>query len=91
MNEIDQQLAKLRRDFPSWEIWFVNHATQKGGTWCANPWAKQHDRRNVLHADTPGHLAEYIRDREAETATDGALSDAAARDLAEGDPLDPRD
>jgi hypothetical protein len=64
VNEIDQRLAELRRDFPAWEIWFVNAATLPGGTWCANPWAKKHDRRNVLNADTAEHLAAYIRDRE---------------------------
>jgi hypothetical protein len=51
----------------------------------------QHDRRNVLNADSAEHLAEYIRNREASTATDDALSDAAAREFSERDPSDPRD
>jgi hypothetical protein len=56
---LDQALADLRRRFPQWEIWYVPRAFG-GQTWCANPWAKKDDRRNVLHADTPEHLAEYI-------------------------------
>jgi len=57
----DAQLAGLRRQFPLWEVWFVRLALG-GITWCANPWAKKDDRRNVLHADTAEHLAEYIVD-----------------------------
>jgi hypothetical protein len=60
----DAQLAELRRRFPPWEVWYVPSAVRKGGTWCANPWAKKDDRRNVLHADSADHLAEYICEAE---------------------------
>jgi hypothetical protein len=63
----DEQLAALQEQFPGWEIWYVPRAVQPGLTWCANPWAKKDDRRNVLHAGTPAHLAEYIA--EAETGS----------------------
>ena len=58
----DEQLAELQAKFPLWQIWYVPHAIDGGATWCANPWAKQDDRRHVLHADTPEHLAEHIAD-----------------------------
>ena len=63
---VDEHLAALRAEFPKWEIWVVYNAVGPP-TWCANPWAKKDDRRNVLHADKPGHLAEYIS--EAETGS----------------------
>jgi hypothetical protein len=88
VNEVDQQFAKLSADWPGYKIWYVPLALG-GYTWCAHKHGTH--RRTVIHADTAAHLDEYIRDREAETATDNALSDVAARDLAEGDPLDPRD
>jgi len=55
-----ERLEDLRRRFPLWEIWYVPRVTQKGAVWCANPWSKKDDRRNVLHADKPEHLAEYM-------------------------------
>jgi hypothetical protein len=68
----EAEVAELRRQFPLWEIWFVDAATRKGGTFCANPWAKKDDRRNVLHADTAEHLAEYIAEYEDEHMTETA-------------------
>jgi hypothetical protein len=63
----DEQLTDLRRQFPAWQIWYVP-SSGRGGTWCANPWAKEKDRTGVLHADKPEHLAEYMREFEAEHA-----------------------
>jgi hypothetical protein len=69
VTETDQALAELRAKYGArWEIWYVPHSVQRGGTWCANPWSKKDDRRNVLHADKPEHLAGYIADAEAEAA-----------------------
>jgi hypothetical protein len=62
----DDLLAELRRRFPAWQVWFVRSSVAKGGTWCANPWAKEKDRTGVLHADKAAHLVEYIIDYEAE-------------------------
>jgi hypothetical protein len=62
----EAQVAELRRQFPLWQIWFVPWSTRPGGTFCGHPWAKQDDRRGVLHADTAAHLSEYIREAEAE-------------------------
>jgi hypothetical protein len=76
------QAEELRKQFPLWEIWYVPIALG-GITWCANPWSKKDDRRNVLHAETAEHLAEYIREREADIA-DQALNEAASRDLTDG-------
>jgi hypothetical protein len=64
-NSIDNDLAALRERFPTWQIWYVPHAVDGSLTWCANPRAKQDDRRNVLHADSPGHLADYIAEAQA--------------------------
>jgi hypothetical protein len=71
----DARLAELRRQFPLWEVWFVRLALG-GVTWCANPWAKKDDRRNVLHADTAEHLAEYI----AEHTEDGLRAQGIRRE-----------
>ena len=76
------QAEELRKQFPLWEIWYVPIALG-GITWCANPWSKKTDRRNVLHADSAEHLADEIRDYEADIA-DAALREAAARDLTDG-------
>jgi hypothetical protein len=58
-------LAELRRRFPLWQVWYVP-SSGRGGTWCANPWAKEKDRTGVLHADRAEHLADYMREYEAE-------------------------
>jgi hypothetical protein len=60
-----EELEILRKRFPRWQVWLVPHALDGGATWCANPWSKKDDRRNVLHADKPEHLAEYISEAEA--------------------------
>ncbi len=61
----DQHLAALKERFGArWEIWYVPRL-YGGPTWCANPWAKKDDRRNVLNADSPEHLAEYIAEYRA--------------------------
>ena len=66
---LDQDLAALKERFGArWGIWYVPLALG-GQTWCANPWSKQDDRRNVLHADRPEHLSEYIAEAEAEEGT----------------------
>ena len=64
----EAEVADLRKQFPLWEIWFVAWSTRKGGTFCANPWAKKEDRTGVLHADKAEHLADYMREHEAEHA-----------------------
>lgn len=36
----DEQLAKLRADWPAWHIWYVPHSKDgvlTGITWCAQP------------------------------------------------------
>jgi hypothetical protein len=60
-----ESLEDLRRRFPLCQIWYVARVTEKGAVWCANPWAKRDDRRDVLHADKPEHLAEYITEAQA--------------------------
>ena len=62
----EAEVAELRKQFPLWEIWFVAWSTRKGGTFCANPWAKKEDRTGVLHADKAEHLGDYMREYEAE-------------------------
>ncbi len=62
----EEALADLKARYGDrWEIWIV-HNVVGPPTWCANPRAKKDDRRNVLHAGRPEHLAEYIAEAEAE-------------------------
>ncbi len=64
MTTADEALAALREQWGSrWEIWVVPLALG-GERWCA----RRHGDplRDVIHADTPGHLAEYITEAEAE-------------------------
>jgi hypothetical protein len=62
----DEHLAALKERYGErWEIWVVHNAVGPP-TWCANPWSKKDDRRNVLHADRPEHLAEYIAEYRAD-------------------------
>lgn len=60
----DEELTALKARYGArWEIWVVYNVTGPP-TWCANPWAKKDDRRDVLHADRPEHLGEYIAEAE---------------------------
>jgi hypothetical protein len=63
----DQALADLRARYGArWQVWYVPHALDGSVTWCAHPWSKKDDRRGVLHADKPEHLAEYITEAETQ-------------------------
>ena len=64
MTTADEALAALREQWGArWEIWVVPLALG-GERWCA----RRHGAplRDVIHAHTPGHLAEYITEAEAE-------------------------
>ena len=83
MSTTDGQAAALRaKHGERWKIWYVPLALG-GYTWCAR--IHGDDLRNVIHADTAGHLDEHIRLREEDLATDARLSYEAARDLDSGD------
>ena len=74
----DQATALRERHGGRWKIWYVPLALG-GYTWCAR--IHGDDLRNVIHADTAGHLDEHIRLREEDLAADAALCEDAARDL----------
>ena len=59
-----QRQALLQAEFPAWEIWYVPLALG-GMTWCARRYGDL--LRNVIHADTAAHLAEYVQEAQAET------------------------
>lgn len=63
---LDEQLAALQQQFPDWQIWYVPLSLRRGVIWCANPWAKVDNRRNVLHADSADRLAAEITNYQAE-------------------------
>lgn len=54
----DAALGWLRGSYPLWRIWYVRtwDGARSGIAWCAER-ASDGLRQ---HADTPGHLAEYI-------------------------------
>jgi hypothetical protein len=61
---VDEALAALREHWcGQWEVWVVPLALG-GERWCA----RRHGDPlpDVLHADIPEHLAEYIAEAEAE-------------------------
>ena len=60
-NPTDQTVADLERDWPRWQSWVV-HRVIGGPLWCARRWD---DEKRLLHADTPGQLAEYLEDEAA--------------------------
>jgi hypothetical protein len=71
---LEEALAALREQWGErWEVWVVRLALG-GERWCA----RRHggELRNVLHADTPGHLAEYITEAEAEAEAEAASDEA---------------
>ena len=76
---LDEQRAALQQEFPDWEIWYVPLALG-GTTWCANPWAKVDNRRNVLHADTADRLAVEITNYQAEHPAEFPGAQAASHD-----------
>jgi len=83
VNTAGDQAAALRaKHGERWKIWYVPLALG-GYTWCAR--IHGDDLRNVVHADTAGHLDEHIRLREEDLATDARLSGEASRDLGGGD------
>ena len=64
MTTVQEALDALREEWgQAWEIWCVPLALG-GERWCA----RRHgdDLPNVLRADRPEHLAEYITEAEAE-------------------------
>ena len=59
MSTVEDQAAALRaKHGKRWKIWYVPLALG-GYTWCAR--IHGDDLRNVVHADTAGHLDEHIR------------------------------
>ncbi len=62
-SETDRALAALRKEWGErWQIWFVPRVKDGSVTWCAR---RHGDHvRNVIHADRPEHLAEYMAERE---------------------------
>ncbi len=83
MSGVEDQAAALRaKHGDRWKIWYVPLALGRY-TWCAR--IHGDDLRNVVHADTAGHLGEHIRLREEDLAADARLSEDAARDLDGGD------
>ena len=73
MSTVEDQAAALRaKHGKRWKIWYVPLALG-GYTWCAR--IHGDDLRNVVHADTAGHLDEHIRLREEDLAADARLSD----------------
>jgi hypothetical protein len=55
-NPTDETLARLRADWPQWQIWTVLRAV--GGTiWCARRWD---DEKRVLNADSTDELVDYL-------------------------------
>ena len=80
MSSADDQAAALRaKHGERWKIWYVPRSFDGGYTWCAR--IHGDDLRNVVHADTAGHLDEHIRLREEDLAADARLSEDACRDL----------
>jgi hypothetical protein len=55
-NPTDETLARLRADWPHWQIWTVLRAV--GGTiWCARRWD---DEKRILNADSADELVGYL-------------------------------
>ena len=57
-NPTDETVAKLEADWPDWQIWVVFRAIG-GITWCARRWDNE---RQVLNADSPDELAEFLHE-----------------------------
>ena len=59
MTTASKALIALREQWGwRWQLWYVPHAMDGSVTWCA----RRHgdELRNVIYADTPEHLAEYM-------------------------------
>jgi hypothetical protein len=55
-NPTDESVARLKADWPQWQIWTVLRAV--GGTiWCARRWD---DEKRVLNADSADELTEFL-------------------------------
>jgi hypothetical protein len=55
-NATDETLARLRADWPQWQVWTVLRAV--GGTiWCARRWD---DEKRALNADRADELVSYL-------------------------------
>jgi hypothetical protein len=63
----DEQLAMLRRNYPDWDVWYVQ-ALYSPDAWCARP--KGHPVATI-NTDSPEHLIEEIRRQESEQAAGG--------------------
>jgi hypothetical protein len=68
---VDDELDKLRTQFPGWEFGFVQR-TGLWPIWCSRPLGCT-DTSQALSADTPEHLAEYVA--EAETGDESCTED----------------
>jgi hypothetical protein len=80
VSAVEDQAAALRgKHGERWKIWYVPRSLDGGYTWCAR--IHGDNLRNVIHADTAGHLDQHIRLREEDLATDAVLSKDAAHDL----------
>ena len=67
MTTVDEALAALRKHWGSeWEVWVVPLALG-GERWCARRYGDP--LLNVLHADIPEHLAEYITEAGSEAGS----------------------
>ncbi len=65
ISETDKALAALQKQWGErWDVWHVPHAMDGSVTWCAR--RPGDGLANVLHADRPEHLSEYLAEAEAE-------------------------
>lgn len=64
LQRLDRDRARLQRDHPGWNIWYVP-STTRGITWFAQP-------KPRLNCDSPDHLGKAIQ--EAETELRASLS-----------------
>jgi len=55
-NPTDDALARLKADWPQWQIWVV-HRVLGGPLWCAQRWD---GTGPVLNTSSPGQLAEAL-------------------------------
>jgi hypothetical protein len=61
-NGTDELVKQLEKEHPDWQVWIVLRVVG-GPVWCAGRWD---GTSQVLNADTPEHLTEYIEEAEAE-------------------------
>lgn len=71
--QIDDELDKLREQFPGWEFWCVLR-TVSWPIWCSRPLGCT-DGLHTINADTADELAAYVT--RAETGEDSCTEDAS--------------